>query len=83
MPLNSSVVCEAKVDMESSSEWNNFNGFVTLGGKHTTKRKKESCEKQTKANSANHYTQVIEKNKSWMFLKCCYYLFTITTLHIT
>lgn len=44
MPLNSSVTCQAKVDMESSSDWNNFNGIVTLGGKHTTKGKKKVVE---------------------------------------
>lgn len=44
MPLNSSVTFQAKVDMESSSDWNNFNGIVTLGGKHTTKGKKKVVE---------------------------------------
>lgn len=44
MPLNSSVTCQAKVDMESSWDWNDFNGIVTLGGKHTTKGKKKVVE---------------------------------------
>lgn len=44
MPLNSSVTCQAKVDMESSSDWNDFNRIVTLGGKHTTKGKKKVVE---------------------------------------
>lgn len=44
MPLNSSVTCQAKVDMESSSDWNDFNGIVTLSGKHTTKGKKKVVE---------------------------------------
>lgn len=55
MPLNSSVTCEAKVDMESSSDWNDFNGIVTLGGKHTTKGKKKVVE-----NTAEQIVQTTE-----------------------